>query len=145
MTEKLPGKSEFIVSGSLDERWAYRDFHGKTKDEVRAMLDDNFLHYQERFMFMGPCAFCFYIDAMIGYLKSTACDEDDVRIYISLCLLRLRYGEGHQLVSCATKVADSLEWLAQKMEPHYAGRAKALRKTRDAYQRLVERGLQDDK
>lgn len=76
MNLKLPTENEISVYGSLDEQSAVRHFLGKDLEQAEAMFRDNFSVYQEDLMWMGPKAFCFYVDAAIAYLLSPSADED---------------------------------------------------------------------
>ena len=76
MKPKLPTEKQISIYGSLDEQSAVRHFLGKDIEQAEAMFCDNFLKYQEDLMWMGPKAFCFYVDAAIAYLLSPSADED---------------------------------------------------------------------
>src|SRR5580704_9995421 len=70
MAAPLPTEEEISVFDSLDERWAVIHFLGKDLEQAQALFRENFLHYQEALMWMGPKAFRFYVLAAIKYLLS---------------------------------------------------------------------------
>ena len=135
--KQLPTESDFVVHGSLDEKAACGRMLGKTKGEVRMLLEENFLRYQEDFMWMGPAAFCYYIDAMIDYITSSY-DRDEAWTYVRVCDFRLGDGMADRMRPCATRVADSLDWVAKQMLAQEAEQAKLVEQTRDAYRRLAD-------
>lgn len=139
MCTELPTESDFVVYGDLDEKSACRKLLGKSTDEVRSMLEDDFIQIQEDFMFMGPAAFCYYIDAMIDYITSSY-DSDESRTYHEICRHRLGERTADRMRPCAKKVADSLDWVAKQMLADEAEGAKLVEQTRDAYRRLADGG-----
>jgi hypothetical protein len=142
MVDRLPTKSDFVVHGTLDELDAYKEFGGKTKDEVRGLLEGNFLRYQEHFLHMGPVAFCYYIESLTGYVRSysaTRLNEDsldELRAIESMCESRLSDEDAHQLRACAEKIADCLDWIAQQMERANQYRSTIVRRTAEGFRRL---------
>lgn len=68
--KRIPIESQINVFDSLDERWAVKNFLGKSLDEAEALFRENFIHYQEALMWMGPVAFAFYAKAAMQYLLS---------------------------------------------------------------------------
>lgn len=76
MGTRLPTAEEINVFDSLDERCAVKNFLGKDMEQARSLLRENFLHYQEDLMWMGPIAFRFYVPAAIHYLLSAEADND---------------------------------------------------------------------
>lgn len=76
MKPMIPTEKEINIHGSLDEQAAVRLFLGKDLKQAEAMFRDNFMLYQEGLMWMGPKAFCFYVDAAIAYLLGPSADED---------------------------------------------------------------------
>ena len=72
----LPTFDEISVYGSLDEQCAVDHFLGKDLAEAEALFRDNFIYYQEDLMWMGPSAFCFYVDAAINYLLALESEGD---------------------------------------------------------------------
>jgi hypothetical protein len=76
MAARLPTAKEINVFDSLDERCAVENFLGKNLEQAQALFRENFLHYQEDLMWMGPIAFRFYVPAAINYLLSKDADND---------------------------------------------------------------------
>lgn len=74
--KRIPTESQINVFDSLDERWAVKNFSGKSLDEAEALFRENFLHYQEALMWMGPVAFAFYAKAAMQYLLSAQSTGD---------------------------------------------------------------------
>jgi hypothetical protein len=67
---ELPTSDEINVHGSLDERWAVKNFLGKSLCDAEALFRENDLHHLDDLNWMGPKAFCYYVAAAISYLKS---------------------------------------------------------------------------
>ncbi len=72
----LPTRKDISVFGSLDEKRAIKHFLGKDLRQAEALFRENFGVYAEDLMWMGPRAFCFYVDAAIAYLASPASTGD---------------------------------------------------------------------
>lgn len=68
--ESLPTRTDISAFGSLDEKRAIKHFLGKDLRQAEALFRENFGVYAEDLMWMGPRAFCFYVDAAIAYLAS---------------------------------------------------------------------------
>lgn len=78
---RLPTEQDINVFDSLDERAAVKNFLGKTPDQAEALFRENFLHYGEDLMWMGPRAFGFYVHAAIAYLVSADADHDSSGVF----------------------------------------------------------------
>jgi hypothetical protein len=74
--DALPTRKDINVYNSLDEQSAEKAFLGKELKEAEVMFREGFLSYQEDLMWMGPRAFCFYVQAAIAYLLSPASARD---------------------------------------------------------------------
>ncbi len=72
----LPTRTDISAFGSLDEKSAVNHFLGKDLKQAEALFRENFGLYSEDLMWMGPRAFCFYVDAAIAYLASSAATGD---------------------------------------------------------------------
>jgi hypothetical protein len=72
----IPTASDINVFDSLDEQSAVDHFLGKDLSQAEALFRENFIYYQEDLMWMGPRAFCYYVQAAIAYLVSPASDGD---------------------------------------------------------------------
>jgi hypothetical protein len=83
MAESLPTLSDINVYDSLDERAAAEHFLGKDLQQAEAMFADHSVYYLEDLLWMGPGAFCFYVDAAIAYFASPAAtgDADGLRSF----------------------------------------------------------------
>ena len=81
MPESLPTLADINVHNSLDERSAAEHFFDKDLLQAEALFRENFLYYQEDLMWMGPRAFCFYVDAAIAYLLNPAASGDSDAIH----------------------------------------------------------------
>jgi hypothetical protein len=77
----LPTERDFDpYGGDLDAQCAWKDFGGLTLEQARQRFEENPLHYQEDFMFMGPRAFVYYFPVIEGHLiATTELDEYDDR------------------------------------------------------------------
>ena len=157
MPKHLPTRSDFVVSGSLDEESASRHMLGKSMEEVRALLDDNFIYYQEDFMWMGPRAFCYYVSALVEYIKceigeiidrpaknrleeiDVAASLNEISTFCTLCDFRVETkGEWAELGPCADKIVDTLDWLISRVNDEYPDLASRARQTRTSWQQLLD-------
>ena len=59
----LPRKEDINVYDSLDERYAVKEFYGKTREQIFKELIDGYQHMQESLAFMGPVGFAYYAPA----------------------------------------------------------------------------------
>jgi hypothetical protein len=79
MMMSLPTPDDFNIFSSLDEETASKHFLNKTLTDAQALFCDNSLTYCQDFMWMGPKAFHFYLEAFFNYLKSDdSTDDNDV-------------------------------------------------------------------
>lgn len=81
----IPTRREINVYDCLDGRRAERNFYGKDLKQAEAMFRDNLFGYAEDLMWMGPVAFCYYIEAAAAYLldPTAVVDSDDLRAFCS--------------------------------------------------------------
>jgi len=89
MNARPPTEREINIFDSLDERSAVKNFLWKSLEEARSLFRDNFLHYQEDLMWMGPIAFRFYVVAAINYLLSE--DATDAADAVSTFCMVLKF------------------------------------------------------
>jgi hypothetical protein len=91
----LPTPDDFNVFNSLDEETASKHFLNKTLIEAQALFLEDGLTYCQDFMWMGPKAFKFYLEALFNYLKSddSIGDSDIVNCLLSVVEYR-RNDEG---------------------------------------------------
>ncbi len=93
MTSPIPSLTDINVFNSLDEQVAVAHFLGKDLKQAEELFRANFLGYQEDLMWMGPRAFCFYVDAAIAYLVSPEADDDAdaINCFCGLVEFQLEY------------------------------------------------------
>lgn len=110
MTTSVPTLTDINVHDSLDERSAVEHFLGKDLSQAEALFCANFLCYQEDLMWMGPRAFCFYVEAAIAYLLSPAAqgDSDAVNSFCGLVEFRLDY-EGNAIEQAHRQLRDAMQ------------------------------------
>jgi len=67
-----PTADEINENDSLDERWALKNFLGKTHTEAEALFGDHqdSWPYFVDLSYMGPRAFCYYVPAAIATFKT---------------------------------------------------------------------------
>jgi hypothetical protein len=82
----LPTADDFNIFHSLDEETASKHFLNKTLIEAQALFREDGLTYCQDFMWMGPRAFNFYLEAMFNYLKSddSIGDSDIINCLLSV-------------------------------------------------------------
>lgn len=115
---RLPTEGEINpIPNDLDGQVAVKHFLGKTVQDAVDLFKENSLVYQEDFMWMGPKAFCFYLPAVLIYLRSEA-DEDLVSCIASVIEFRLDHDADEIRASfptisavCATAVEQSADRL----------------------------------
>lgn len=117
MEPDLPTEAEINIHDSLDERWAVKNFLGKTLEEAEAQFAENFLAYSEDLMCMGPRAFCFYIKAAISYLRSHSSrgDADALNSFCSTVDYRLDY-ESDALADIVPMMQEAVDALIRDYE-----------------------------
>jgi hypothetical protein len=121
---KLPSQSEINVHGSLDERRACKNFLGKTLDDAEQLFRENSLFFQEDLKWMGPIAFCFYIEAAIAYVKSESFEGDADIISCLASTLELRLASNASELRNSAKVLEDFcdhvlnNWERYKIDPN---------------------------
>jgi hypothetical protein len=117
---KLPNREEINVHDSLDERSACKNFLGKNLDEAEAMFRENFLHYQEDLMWMGPVAFQFYVLAAIRYIRGNKSkgDSDAISCFLGLLQFRLEW-EPESLRPVAGELTQACKFVAEHFDRFY--------------------------
>jgi hypothetical protein len=81
------------------------------------LFRENSLYYQEDLMWMGPKAFCFYIDAAIRYVQSEAASTDtDIILSLGTILeFRLEH-EPTDMLPVAEKLRIFCDYIVQHHE-----------------------------
>lgn len=79
----LPTRREINVYDCLDGQHAERNFYGKDLQQAEALFRDNLFGYAEDLMWMGPVAFCYYVEAAAAYLldPKVVADDDDLSAF----------------------------------------------------------------
>ena|ERR1041385_7054095 len=113
----LPTREQINVHDSLDERSACQTFLGKTLAEAEALFRENWLHYQEDLMWMGPVAFRFYVFAFVRYLKSPEADRnaDAINGFANLLEFRQQY-EPQELRPIASELIAACRYILDTYE-----------------------------
>lgn len=80
------------LCSALEGSDAVEHFYGKTLEEVEAMFADG-LDYTGDLVFMGPKAFCFYLPAIVSFVKSDASRGDFTTLHglVSMFEFKLMY------------------------------------------------------
>lgn len=115
---KLPLHDEINVHDSLDERSAVASLLGRTLEELEAgYRRGGLLHDSEDFMWMGPRAFCFYVDAGISYLKSEEAsgDSDGVNGFLSAIAHRLEW-DREPIAPAIPRLSDVCDYLLAHLD-----------------------------
>lgn len=113
---------EIDCYGSLDEKVAVEHFLGKNLQQAEVLFAQNFSCYMEDLMWMGPRAFCYYVQAAISYLKSASAfgDSDAVIAFMSAVQVRLA-NDSHEIRDRAPLLAEACgfvlgHWESFKMD-----------------------------
>jgi len=112
-SELLPTEIDFDpYGGDLDALNAWKNFGRLTLEQARQRFEENPLHYQEDFMFMGSRAFVYYFPVIEGFLLSTTeCDEwDDRQAWILAHVIRQQLT--NDTTGQVTKLAPRMRSLA---------------------------------
>ena len=72
----MPTQAEINVKDSLAEKAACEHFLGKSISEAETLLQGDSFLYQEDLLWMGPKAFCYYVQAAVRYVMGPASQDD---------------------------------------------------------------------
>ena len=111
---ELPSRRDIVpIEGDLDAEWACRNFLGKSLEEAEGFVRHNSPSSAEDFMWMGPVAFRFYVDAAINYVKSEHAtgDSDFIAFLATTLEHRLRGDEPTNLLPAASKLAEACRYV----------------------------------
>jgi hypothetical protein len=106
-SEDIPALRDINCYGSLDEQVAVEHFLGKNLQEAEALFVENAGYYMEDLMWMGPHAFCYYVNAAVLYLKSASAFGDSyaIRAFISAIQFQLAHAS-HETRASASLLAE---------------------------------------
>lgn len=91
-TPRIPTRREINVYDCLDGRHAERNFFGKDLQQAEALFRDNLHGYSEDLMWMGPVAFCYYVEAAATFLldPTVVADDDDLSAFCTAVEFQLK-------------------------------------------------------
>lgn len=114
---RIPTADEINVYDSLDERWALKNFLGKTLEEAEALFRENDIFYLGDLLWMGPKAFCYYVVAAIHYLKSDSSEgrSDAVNWFQGSVESRLRDDRG-ELATAIPDLRSAVQFILDHWE-----------------------------
>lgn len=123
---QLPTSAEIIPHNDLDGQWAEKHFLGKDLDAAEELFQQNSIYYQEDLMFMGAVAFCYYVEALIRYIRSDASvgDSDIINCMVGILEQRLEL-DGLELAPVSQSLASVCEYILENYEKYCV--------TRDVY------------
>ena len=83
--KRAPRSTEWGALITLDEKWAFEKFNGKTQEEAQDLFKENAIYYQEALWHMNKIAFRYYIIPYINYLKTddSKLDSDGASCFLS--------------------------------------------------------------
>jgi hypothetical protein len=109
---KIPKIDDINVHDSLDERVAVKRFLGKDLEEAEALFRKNFLGNSEWLMWMGPRAFCYYVQSAISYIRSdTAAGNSDAPGCLASCLEMQLEWHRSELLSIALSLSELCDYV----------------------------------
>jgi hypothetical protein len=111
---RIPTCQDFVVHDSLDECIACEHFLGRSLEEAEALFRENSLYYLEDLMFMGACAFRFYIQAVGRFIQSEAAAGDSDVISGFVGLLEHRLEEAKEMRLVAEQLASICGFILQR-------------------------------
>jgi hypothetical protein len=129
----LPTASDINVFDSLDEQTALQNFLGLDHDQALERFQDNWYHFHEDLMHMGPVAFCYYVQDAYRYFEHDDWDGDDVDITMLLSVLELRLD--HDRAAIRAAIPRTLQAL-RSMDLNWA-RFERAGANSDTHQRLL--------
>ncbi|MEM7678737.1 MAG: hypothetical protein AAF449_22375 [Myxococcota bacterium] len=113
----LPTQSDINVFGSLNEQSAVEHFLGKDLLQAELLFKNNFLCYQEDLMWMGPKAFCFYVQAAVNYLLGPDSDGDSDAVSSFLICVQFQYDDhAKHLRSITGFLINAMESIASRVD-----------------------------
>ncbi|MDA7978121.1 MAG: hypothetical protein MPJ50_05050 [Pirellulales bacterium] len=95
----VPSYEDINVFDSLDERAAAKNFLGKDLKQAEEMFQEGLEFFTEDLMFMGPQAFCYYVQAAIAYLTSPASKGDETGVFSFCSTLEFWLSEDWEKIS----------------------------------------------
>jgi hypothetical protein len=108
----IPTFDEINVHNTLDERSACEHFLGKNLEEAELLFHQNSAYYQEDLMWMGPKAFCYYVESVIRYLQSDVAANDSAIISCFAGILEFRLSSDKaELLPVAKRLASACEYV----------------------------------
>ena len=88
-TDKDWGNNKY----GLDEKYAYKNFHGKSHDEAINLFIENSMIYQEDLTYMYGYVFDFYLNSFLDYLISAEGNDnsDAANCFLGLIFIKIEY------------------------------------------------------
>jgi len=104
-----------------DEGHAYKNFFGKSLDEVFEMFEKQDHIFLEDMDYMPKIPFQFYIQALMNYLKSENCrdDPDFASGFLSLIKSKLNSSEYDYLKPHAKRIVELIEHISENQIDFY--------------------------
>jgi len=137
----LPKRRDIVlVDGDLDAESACRNFLGKTQTEAESFFGDYSPGSVDDLAWMGPVAFCFYVESAIRYVQSEKArdDSDFVAFLASTLEIRLKDDSPEKLSLAAGKIAAACRYVVDNW-PKFEDGAEAYGDVRARYVELERR------
>lgn len=136
--ENIPSEADWRSEPwTLDTRYAYAHFAGKSNDEAQRLFEENSLYYQEDLMFMPLACFRYYLNAYMLYLLSDASQGDSDGASCFFGLVDLRHQDimtcdeptRARVMAVLDRLACSQEWFdaSEAIYGNFSERAKRAR------------------
>ena len=117
----LPSRQEINPYDDLDGRVASEHFFGKSLEEAEAMFRESSIFYQSDLMWMGAQAFCFYLPAVVRFVRQETADISDFVAHFAGTLeFRLEH-EPQELAPVATQLAELCGYITEHWSRFEAG------------------------
>lgn len=134
---------------SLDGRMVVEHFLGKSVADAVGRLEENSARYQGDYLWMGPEAFCYYVPAIVRYLRSDAASDDCLFTYSMLTIFRHRIdNDGVSISSAFPIILEFCRVLEEEsirlgFDENYTKRAH--RRIAEVKAKIAEMELDDEK
>jgi hypothetical protein len=134
----LPSRHDLNPFDDLDGQYAEEHFYGKSCGEAASLFKENSIYYADDLMWMGPVAFCYYLPALIEYLKSQEAigDSDAVNTLYGILTHRLEY-DRQEINPAIGQIAEAVQYLLMNWSK-YDIDAEIYGDLKQDYQRLLE-------
>jgi len=115
----LPTEADINVHDTIDEKWAVKEYLGKTIEEIETRLcTSHAIDVTEELSGIGLKAFCFYITALVRYLKSDSSIGDSGVIDGFCGMVEWRLRNAREIKKCWPTLLDATDFVIEHIEKY---------------------------